>query len=159
MSFVLKLIGRPWNRNVRELEKVVAAVAAGNRNRADFLEPPIVSEAPVREPVRAPQSVPPPGAPHSRSNPTEADLIRELEANDHVQHRAAKALGISRTTLDKWLRDLGIRRPKDVTREAIEQALAEGQGDLERVAKTLKVSLRGLKLRMTELGIEAPRGR
>ena len=81
-----------------------------------------------------------------------------MEAHDHIQHRVARTLGISRTTLDKWLRELGIRRPKDIPREAIESAWADAAGDIEQAARTLKISVRGLKLRMTELGISTGRG-
>jgi DNA-binding NtrC family response regulator len=80
-----------------------------------------------------------------------------MEAHDHIQHRVARALGISRTTLDKWLRELGISRPKDIPREAIEAALQQSGGDIELMARELKISVRGLKLRMTELGMGEPR--
>ena len=164
MDFFLRLLGRDWARNVRELDKYVAAVAASNRQRGEFRappqEPPPASPARAPESLRGPSSSQPPasgdGAPGAR-NLSEADLIREMEAHDHIQHRVARALGISRTTLDKWLRDLGISRPKDIPREAIEGALQQTGGDIDQMARLLKISVRGLKLRMTELGISEPR--
>jgi DNA-binding NtrC family response regulator len=151
MEFVLRLLGRDWARNVRELEKAVAAVAALNRGAKSFQAPPL-DQGPARAQDRISA---PPGEPISAAKPaiTEAVLVRELEANDHVQGRVARALGISRTTLDKWLRELGISRPKDIPRDAIEAALQETGGDIEQMARILKVSVRGLKLRMTELGL------
>jgi two-component system nitrogen regulation response regulator GlnG len=149
MDFMLRLLGREWTRNVRELEKTVAAVAALNRGAKSFQTPPF-------EPARSPDRISaPPGEPISAAKPaiTEADLVRELEANDHVQGRVARALGISRTTLDKWLRELGISRPKDIPRDAIEAAFQETGGDVEQMSRLLKISVRGLKLRMTELGL------
>jgi two-component system nitrogen regulation response regulator GlnG len=159
MDFFLRLLGRDWSRNVRELDKYVAAVAAANRQRGEFRAPPHEPSAP-RPPdsARGPSSNPPlpDGAPGAK-NISEAELIREMEAHDHIQHRVARALGISRTTLDKWLRDLGIRRPKDIPREAIEAAFQQSKGDIEQTARFLKISVRGLKLRMTELGLQEPR--
>lgn len=155
MDFFIKLLGREWYRNVRELDKYVASVAALNHTHGDFREPPLEPQA-VRPPDSSQTSVSPSSSsehPSGTKNLTEAELIREMEAHDHIQHRVAKALGISRTTLDKWLRDLGIRRPKDIPREAIEDAIQQTQGDLDQMAKILKISARGLKLRMTELGM------
>jgi DNA-binding NtrC family response regulator len=161
MDFFLKLLGRDWARNVRELDKYAAAVAALNRQKGEFRAPP--QEPPPRGPesLRGPSSSSPPsppsGEPIPARNLTEADLIREMEAHDHIQHRVARALGISRTTLDKWLRELGISRPKDIPREAIEAAQQQTGGDIEQMARELKISVRGLKLRMTELGMSEPR--
>ncbi|MCS6901320.1 MAG: sigma-54 dependent transcriptional regulator [Myxococcales bacterium] len=161
MDFFLKLLGREWMRNVRELDKYTAAVAALNRQKGEFRAPPQEPLGKAPEHLRGLSNSSPPSSSQGESTParhlTEADLIREMEAHDHIQHRVARTLGISRTTLDKWLRELGIRRPKDIPREEIEAALQRIGGDMEQMARELKISVRGLKLRMTELGIHEPR--
>jgi transcriptional regulator with GAF, ATPase, and Fis domain len=159
MDFFLKLLGRDWSRNIRELDKYVAAVAVANRHKGEFRAPPQEPSPRPAESLRGPPSSPPPASDPGpgAKNLSEADLIREMEAHDHIQHRVARALGISRTTLDKWLRELGISRPKDIPREAIEAALQQSGGDIELMARELKISVRGLKLRMTELGMGEPR--
>ena len=63
-------------------------------------------------------------------------------------------LGVSRTTLDKWMRDLGIRRPSDIALEEIEAVRKSRRGDLVATATALRISVRGLKLRLRELALD-----
>jgi len=80
--------------------------------------------------------------------------VSALEAHDYVQARTAKALGVSRTTLGKWLRRLGIRRPADLGADEIRATLDCHGGDVARAAAALGVSERGLRLRLTALAGE-----
>jgi hypothetical protein len=44
-------------------------------------------------------------------------------------------------------------RPRDLGHEALSEVLLQCEGDLERAARVLRLSLRGLQGRMTELGL------
>jgi DNA-binding NtrC family response regulator len=44
-------------------------------------------------------------------------------------------------------------RPKDLSREEILSAMQQAQGDAQEMARLLRVSLRGLKVRLKELGL------
>ena len=53
------------------------------------------------------------------------------------------------------MRDAGVRRPSDLDREALTLALERSGRDLASTARSLGISQRGLRLRMTELGLSA----
>ena len=141
LEYVLGLMVRDWPRNVTQLRKEVTGVAMTNSDPGPFTVPD----------ESALMSVPPP----EQSDEVVVDraaLLNTLKANDFVQRRAAASLGISRTTLGKWMQQLGIRRPSDVTDDEIQGALDACGGDVERAANLLQISRRGLALR-----IAAPR--
>ncbi|MBI2390144.1 MAG: sigma 54-interacting transcriptional regulator [Deltaproteobacteria bacterium] len=153
LAHVLELLRYPWPRNVRELERHVGALAASSAEAGSFRLP---GPFPPRESLRAPgtrTSVPPEGGERPRARPDLDELLRVLESNDHVQHQAARALGVSRTTLDRWLRELGVRRPKDVPDDEI-LAAYRAAGNVEAAAQALRISARGMRLRLTELGVD-----
>jgi transcriptional regulator with PAS, ATPase and Fis domain len=150
VAFILELLRHDWPRNVRELERHVAAVVAASVQAGEFTRltsEPTVSSMPSSRPSRP--SVPPRD---ERSRPSADELLAHLDAHDYVQHQVARAIGVSRTTLDKWMRELSIARPKELGAATIRDALASA-GSLDRAARVLRVSARGLKLRMTELGL------
>jgi two-component system nitrogen regulation response regulator GlnG len=148
MEFFRAMLGHPWPRNVREIQKVASRVAMALRSRAPIDRALLAPQPSPREPAPARAH-----APARRAAPTAAELVELLDRHDFVQNRLAKALGISRTTLDKWMRDAGVRRPSDLAREEIATALARFDGDLAAAARGLGISQRGLRLRMTELGL------
>ncbi len=78
-------------------------------------------------------------------------LFARLEEHDFNQSRVATALGASRTTVVKLMRDLGLRRATDLALAEIDQACAAAGGDLDRAALTLRVSPQALKKQMTLL--------
>jgi DNA-binding NtrC family response regulator len=146
MEFFRAMLGHPWPRNVREIQKVASRVAMALRSRAPIDRALLVAQPSPREPA--------PARAHAhRTAPSAEELVELLDRHDFVQNRLAKALGISRTTLDKWMRDAGVRRPSDLAREEIATALERFDGDLAAAARGLGISQRGLRLRMTELGL------
>jgi two-component system nitrogen regulation response regulator GlnG len=161
MSFFVDLLRHDWPRNVRELEKYAASCAIAVREHGRFTPPPLVSSVRTQPPPAAsatPAVEERGAAAPAKGRPSEEELLRHLDAHDYVQNRVASALGISRTTLDKWMRELKIRRPKDVPRDEIEAARVAAAGSVPEMARALHVSVRGLKLRMNELGfgVEEP---
>ena len=155
LEHVLDLMRHGWPRNVRELERHVASVLASIAETGRFVARVPMSTRPPPPP--SPASTPPPARGSRQAaalggRPDVDELLRVLDAHDYVQHQVAKTLGVSRTTLDKWMRELGVRRPKDVPEDELLGAVrAHG---VEGAARSLRVSLRGLRLRLAELEAE-----
>jgi transcriptional regulator with GAF, ATPase, and Fis domain len=77
-----------------------------------------------------------------------------LRAADRVTAVAARALGVSRNTLVSYLRVTpGFRLAGDLDTPTIRATLDEHDGSVEAAAEALLVSLHGLKLRMSQLGM------
>ena len=135
LELFVQLLGRDYRHNVRELDGLAARVAAQV----------IAGEAPRIDK--------PPTAGHTHASlagerPDRDTLRSVLERNDYAQGRAARELGVSHTTIDRWMRELGFRRAKDLTQEEVSTALEHAGGDIEAAARELGVSERGLVLRV-----------
>jgi DNA-binding NtrC family response regulator len=165
------MLGHDWPRNVRELDKFAAEVAASIIQGRELPSPPRRSPPPPRNPAfppappsgfspAAPAVAPAPAPPlaepdaRGRPRPDRVEIERALEENNFNQTDAARAIGVPYATLDRWMRELGVVRPKDLSREDILAAWHKAGGDTPETAHLLRVSLRGLKVRMKELGIE-----
>ena len=104
-----------WPGNIRELEHAVeyAMISsdAGRIERA-FLPAPIRAGAPVEGAwERHPGAASAPPAPAVEDvDPEKASILSALEARHWSVHRAAQALGVSRTTLWRKMKRLGIER-------------------------------------------------
>jgi DNA-binding NtrC family response regulator len=140
------MLDHDWPRNVREVDKFAAELAAS------LVQGSPMPPRPVRGRPLPPEASPPPSAPR-RGPPAREQIEEALEENDFNQTRAAKALGVPYATLDRWMRDLGVVRPRDLGHEALSEVLLQCEGDLERAARVLRLSLRGLQGRMKELGL------
>lgn len=81
-----------------------------------------------------------------------------LAEHDFNQSRVAAALGTSRTTVVKLMRDLGLRRATDLSLAEIEQACTAARGDLDDAAHALRVSAHALKKQMTLLRLREREG-
>ena len=150
LAFFRALLDHPWPRNVREIQKVASRVAMALRTRAPIDRSLLLAQSGPSGPAVDPSRESPLAR---RSAPGAEELVELLDRHDFVQNRLAKALGISRTTLDRWMRDAGVRRPSDLTREELAAALERSGGDLPSTARGLGISQRGLRLRITELGL------
>ena len=76
-----------------------------------------------------------------------------LEEYDYNQTHTAKALGVSRKTLIRLMKTMGFVRATDLDVDEIEDALNAHGRDIARVAQSLRISRRGLQLRMRQLGL------
>ncbi|MCC6645450.1 MAG: sigma 54-interacting transcriptional regulator [Polyangiaceae bacterium] len=140
LEWVLGLLSRAWGGNVREVARLAAAVA---------------THALLGEPFRDPYAAPPARAAApavAGARPDRATLLRALADHDHVAQRAARALGVPRSTLHRWLREEEVRQPRDLSDQEIDAAVRASGGDLGRAAALLGVSERGLKLRLGPRG-------
>ncbi|MEM7584465.1 MAG: sigma 54-interacting transcriptional regulator [Acidobacteriota bacterium] len=101
-------------------------------------------------------SPPPKKKPAYRSpdDVSEEELVEALRAHQYRLQPTAAALGLSRTSLyaliDKSPR---VRKARDLTREEIEGSRQTFGGDFDAMASALEVSRKGLRRRMTELGL------
>lgn len=165
-EIVARLASYDWPGNVRELQNVVRQLTVGSRGK-DEMEwtpeverllkarearprsdipresvPPIVSAGKAKKDYRHPQDV------------GEDELLEALRDTGWNVTRAAERLNVARTTLNK-LMDASprVRKAKELGQEEIEAAMDRSPGNLEATAAALEVSLRGLVLRMRELGL------
>jgi len=151
-SLVARLAGYAWPGNVRELANVArrlaVAAVSGEVAREALLPAEIL--APPPEPAE-----PDPAAPVTRAaDLDEEKLIAVLRSHRFRVGAAARALGVSRTTLYARIdASERIRKARDLGEAELRQAHGECGGDLERMAERLEVSSRGLALRLGELGL------
>jgi transcriptional regulator with PAS, ATPase and Fis domain len=114
-----------WPGNVRELRNALAyafAVGDGSDLLASHLPPEVL------EGVEESRVVPPPPAPPSETvaNPEAKRVLRALERSGGNRERAAKLLGMSRITLWRRIKELGLDAPRSAA------DLAAGGTTLER---------------------------
>jgi DNA-binding NtrC family response regulator len=145
LSFFESLIRYAWPGNVRELERLATATGALCAARGTFEAPrpgaDTTATATVTEPSR----------PSQRLRPAREDLVRLLEQHGQIQRRVAQALGVPYATLDRWLREHGIARARDLDAAEVRAALDRTGGDVARAAEALGVSPSGLRRRVADL--------
>ena len=81
-------------------------------------------------------------------------LFQTLTAHGFKQVHTARALGVAPTTLHKLMERFGLPRPTDLSRETIEEALAQADGDFDAAARRLRVSAQGLRRRLSLLNLK-----
>jgi two-component system nitrogen regulation response regulator GlnG len=136
-SLAAALFRAPFPGNVRQLRAVVRHLAGI----------PKVDRA-VVEPLLGPRTAP---------APEQIDDIRlrdTLRAHRFEPGATADALGISRPALYRLMGRASIRTASDLSADEIEVARRATNGGLDVMAETLEVSARGLRLRMTQLGLD-----
>jgi two-component system nitrogen regulation response regulator GlnG len=163
-----RLVAYPWPGNVRELRNTIRQIAFHSRGRPEAsldealerrlsrgdLQP---SQSPV-EPTQSSETVgetsePAEARTRRPSTLTKDDVLEILAEAQWQPGLAAKLLQISKTTLYELMKRFNILQAKELEPEAIGAALEGADGDVARAAKSLKVSSRGLKLRMKTLGL------
>jgi DNA-binding NtrC family response regulator len=160
-----------WPGNVRELRNAVHQIVDVSHGSARARLPRRLEER---------MTVPPPPSPAatarslgegevsghpSRSTSTslsryrdpdavsEAELLASLRSHRWEPAATARQLGVSRASVYGLMERSGIRRASQLERTEIEAAVARLGRDYEALAEELKVSKRGLKIRMTHLGL------
>jgi two-component system nitrogen regulation response regulator GlnG len=152
---VARAVRHDWPGNVREL-----------RNFARYLAVTYADEQRVARDEHIERTLG--SADHGRTAPAprrflsdigDEQLVLALEQNDFEPGRAARALGLSRTSLYALLngRDL-VRKAADLDADEVHRALDRAGGVLSTAARALRVSERGLRLRLNSLGVTLPAG-
>jgi hypothetical protein len=126
-STMTRLLTRPALGDAREVANLARRVALASPDSA--MELPV--EAPVDEPT------------------PDAELLATLEANAWRISASARSLGMSPNTLRKRMVGLGIVPASELTDAQITRAAAEAEDDVEQMARLLRVSAQGLRLRMS----------
>jgi two-component system, NtrC family, nitrogen regulation response regulator GlnG len=151
IDLVARLCRADWPGNVRQLRNVARQLAIASRGVAQLQLSPAVERA--LAPKTA--SEPPRPGPQTRARPAEIDeatLVSTLGAHRYRIAATAKALGISKTSLYALIEaSPRVRKARDLSADEISLAIADN--DVAEAAQGLEVSERGLRLRMTELGL------
>lgn len=153
------LLQHDWPGNVRELRNVAFQCALYSYDAPQArlpevlqsLTPRTMPDRPPASPATAPQTLMLPPRPKVRLDLiTEAGLREALEANHWRIGAAASQLGISRKSVYQLMARFGIRNAGELSNQEIEDTIqATGTLSPETLAGLLKVSVRGLKLRMS----------
>jgi two-component system nitrogen regulation response regulator GlnG len=170
--FIGKLIRYPWPGNIRQLHNFARQTAvlarSGVASAQDLSTSPWSREPREEAPGVAPPAGPSRPQPRARRAPrsprsetiSDAELVRSLESNRWGIDATARELGISKSSLYTRIdRCPHITKASDVPEAVIAAAYARCDGDLLRMATELRVSIRGLKLRLRALKGEGPSGR
>jgi two-component system, NtrC family, nitrogen regulation response regulator GlnG len=152
-----------WPGNVRELrnyaQQLVIDHADGSRIPASTRPPGAPTALSPWSPARATAVAtgePPRSARKDLRDIDEASLLAAMRAHDYQPGPAAKALGISRSSVYALIEtSQQLRTAGELEATEIEQALSASGGDPTLAARTLEVSKRGLLLRVKQLGLEA----
>jgi two-component system, NtrC family, nitrogen regulation response regulator GlnG len=167
-TLMARLLNCDWPGNVRELRNWAGRFVRESLQRQDHrappefearLAPPAAPSAAPRQPVRSSTAdVADADALEVRSRPADIDtaqLLAALQAHAWQTGATARALQISRTTLYRLIDQCpAVRKAKDIERAEILAARARHRADVSEMAAELRVSERGLLLRMRDLGIE-----
>jgi two-component system nitrogen regulation response regulator GlnG len=152
MSMLLRYA---WRGNVRELQNVAGALALKNHNKEFFhLEPDIVQL--LRSDIVSTDFASEPETKSFRPSypPTDDEVIQAMDENDFNATKASESLHISRDYLLKRISRIpDLRRPKEITDQEIIDSYKQYNGDFVAMAKTLRISLRGLKIQITNRGL------
>jgi len=161
-EFMEMLIEHSWRGNVRELRNLARKLAIANRGQR-FLETRgislnrerAVSAPPEANPVVPASSVPTIPA-RQKSMPSTIDsetLLAALKKNKWRAGPTASELGISRSSLYTMIeQNPDVPKAKDISKQQLEAARSECNGDLDQMAERLQVSKRALQLREKDLG-------
>jgi DNA-binding NtrC family response regulator len=145
-AFFDALMSHDWPGNVRQLQGVVERLVLFGPSAALASLAAATAKSPPKEDKKARRSRP----------PTEDEILEALERKNFVKAKAAKTLGVSRNTLDKYMRAFELLAPMALTDKQLEEGIARHGGDLEATARELRISLRGLKLRLRLLRDSPP---
>jgi two-component system nitrogen regulation response regulator GlnG len=147
-----------WPRNVRQLRNVAQEIALFSTEGA--FQPGDKLQRILDDVRRVKSLLPRPVTPGRsvRTTSNSADLDAEqvrmaLRANKHGIAAAARQLNVSKQAMYRLLDRFEILYAKQLDHDAFAEHLDAAGGDITRMAATLEISVRALKLRRTALGL------
>lgn len=165
-TLMLMLYHHDWSGNVRQLSNTISQLVISNRGEPKLrvganTKRILQQDQGQRQPENKPQPQPKP-KPSAKSNPsskkhkvTNQDIYEALESCNWQVGPAADLLGMPRSTLyGRMERHQDIRKAGDLTRVELQAELDKARGDVDKVVMRLKVSPRGLKMRIKALNID-----
>jgi two-component system nitrogen regulation response regulator GlnG len=140
----------PWPGNVRQLRNFANQLAVANRGATSaHLDPTLhalLGQDIALTPKPASQTK---SKPSATVNLSPEELLAVLERNDFQPSRAARELGISRTTMYELIRrDPQLRKATEISDDELRRQLDECNGDLAELSQRLHTSVRALQLRL-----------
>ncbi len=160
-ELVASLMLYRWPGNVRELLNVVRQLVVASRGMPEMrgeaeIGRLLVPSAKIREKAAPPEDENLSRPSYRRSwEVSEEELLAALGAEAWTVTRAAERLGISRPALYGLMERAQLPRASDLGAEEIRAAAEQFRTDIDAMANSLKVSPRGLQLRMKKLGLRA----
>jgi len=140
------LLRADWPGNVRQLRNAIRQLVIASRGLDQVVRTPAIERM-----LTAPVAPAPAGSP---AIPGDEAMFAALQAADYRPSAAASALGVSKTTLYAWMeRTPGVHKARDLNAADIEAARRAVGEDRAAMARHLRVSKRGLTLRMGELEV------
>jgi len=154
---VERMVQHDWPGNVRQLRNAVRHLVIASRGKpAACIDPTLeamLQAGTTEVDVDSPQAVEP-APPIAPADLDDDALLEALGKNGWRIGPTAEALGIARSSLYRLIdRSSRIRKAKELSREELVQARDSLGGDVRLMAENLRVSPRGLRLRMKDLGL------
>ncbi len=159
---MLVALTAPWAGNVRQLRHAVRQLVVDNADEPHTRHLDGLRRHAGNAEAAAPEAASEP-VPSSRGTQGRAgaplddissDALRAaLEAARFRPLAAARALGISKTSIYELMRRYGVPTSNDIDAATLVAALERARGDVSEAARALSVTPRALKLRMRTLGL------
>ncbi len=139
----------PDSKKVKRVQTAAPIHPAGTKNRDGVVAEPVAADAPEADPVESSRR-----RYRSPGEVAEEELLAALRSQAFRLQPTAAVLGVSRTSLYALIdKSPHIRKARDLTREEIESCRVRCADDLDAMAADLEVSRKGLRRRMTQLGL------
>jgi two-component system nitrogen regulation response regulator GlnG len=159
-----RLVRHRWPGNIRQLQNVSRQLIIRSRGLPTlqfdpWLEQELEAPGPRRPTPAASQAAAAAEEPVRKklTDFTDEQIAAVLEANHWTVKKAAEQLCIARSTLTGWIeRNEHIGAASRLSAEALTRGYQECQGDLEALARHLRISRWALARRLKELGLLQP---
>jgi two-component system nitrogen regulation response regulator GlnG len=165
-ALVARIAQYDWPGNVRQLRNAARQIAIAGQGRGQVPLSTAWERAPADPVEGEPAKAAVPDLAKARAprktyrDPAEIgeeELLAALRAHRFRLQPTAVALGVSRPSLyDRIDRSTKVRKAVDLSSEEIAAAYGQCSGDLDAMVELLEVSRKGLRRRMTQLGLAAP---
>ncbi len=158
-EIVARLVGYPWPGNVRQLRAVARRLLVASLEQEELQLTPAIEGllSLSRDPSGSSDDAvtkPEQTSYRAVTEIGEEELLTALSEHGQNITLAAASLGVSRSSLYRRIDESRqVRKAADLSRDEIVDAIRSASGALDAMVEILGVSRRGLKLRMSALGL------